>query len=360
MAFRLSKSVIHTFPAAKDFDKNPYVFDVCNNTQGLLAVSACGPGHVIKVYDEQTLSCSIQLGGHAAAVNDIHFSLLSPHLLYSSSSDGTVKVWDMRSPHAPVSSISSGGKPFWSAHLNSDETMMSTGCGRLVRVYDMRTQKLFRNYSDVHTEDVTQVRCHPTLPSITVSGGEDGLICVSNHQPEDEDDSLEAVFNVEVAISRIGFCGNLAQQVYCTTNIHSLQMWDVGKEKLLVNVEDMRGALQSTSPHPVDYLVDCKYQRSTDTLHLFTGSESGHLSMWRLSSDGPQLEACMQDKEGHVAIVRGVCCDFEKSIIWSGGEDCKVCMWKHDANSSLPPISTDRAGGVGKVRNERKMGWSPY
>eukprot|EP00960_Hanusia_phi_P029972 748313-Hanusia_phi.AAC.1 len=73
-----------------------------------------------------------------------------------------------------LSICSAGGKPFWSAHLNSDETLMSAGCGKLLRVYDMRvrkslarwktcfdvflqTQKLFRNYSDVHTDDVTQV-----------------------------------------------------------------------------------------------------------------------------------------------------------------------------------------------------------
>ena len=45
----LQRGIVHTFAAASDEDKNPYVFDVCSNRAGQLAVSACGPGHAIKV-----------------------------------------------------------------------------------------------------------------------------------------------------------------------------------------------------------------------------------------------------------------------------------------------------------------------
>ena len=48
-AWPLHRGIVHTFPASGDADKNPYVFDVCCNKAGQLAVSACGPGHAIKV-----------------------------------------------------------------------------------------------------------------------------------------------------------------------------------------------------------------------------------------------------------------------------------------------------------------------
>ena len=57
----LQKAIVHTFPSSGDADQNPYVFDVCSNSENLLAVSACGPGHVIKVYDKTALTCVAQV-----------------------------------------------------------------------------------------------------------------------------------------------------------------------------------------------------------------------------------------------------------------------------------------------------------
>ena len=38
----------------------------------MLAVSACGPGHVIKVYDKTELTCMALLAGHTAKVIHTH------------------------------------------------------------------------------------------------------------------------------------------------------------------------------------------------------------------------------------------------------------------------------------------------
>lgn len=263
---RLHKSIVHTFPSSGDADQNPYVFDVCSNSENLLAVSACGPGHVIKVYDKMSLTCVNQLPGHSAKVNDLHFFPADPNGLYSASSDGTLRLWDLRAPMTNVHTFSTGGREVWAASVSIDSNFVAGGVLASLRTWDLRTRKAYRAYSDVHTDDVTCVRSHPFLASVFVTGSEDGLMCAVNNASVHQDDALEAVINVNVAISRIGFLGAQAQQVYAVTNVHGIQIWDFGAfsstdfsnsscrgcdlqaggaaqaQTLLVNVEDLRPA----------------------------------------------------------------------------------------------------------------------
>jgi WD40 repeat protein len=139
VACRLQKAIVHTFPSSGDADANPYVFDVCSNAAGLLAVSACGPGHVIKVYDQAELTCVAQLPGHAATVNALHFSPADPNGLYSASSDGTVRLWDLRAPAPNVHTFSTGGKEVWSAAISIDSTFVAAGVASALRYLSFRT-----------------------------------------------------------------------------------------------------------------------------------------------------------------------------------------------------------------------------
>ena len=208
----LRKAIVHTFPSSGDADQNPYVFDVCCNSENLLAVSACGPGHVIKVYDQSELTCVAQLHGHSGKVNELHFSPTDPNGLYSASSDGTLRLWDMRVPSPNVHTFNTGGKEVWSASMSLDATYIAGGvasavrspilAASLVRVYcsktlwltfgrrrrlptaslaclstycrcrtwDLRTRKAYRSYVDAHTDDVTCVRAHPLHHSVFVTG----------------------------------------------------------------------------------------------------------------------------------------------------------------------------------------------
>jgi hypothetical protein len=130
------------------------------------------------------------------------------------------------------------------------------------------------------------------LPSVFLTGSEDGLMCAVNNACADIDDALEAVMNANVALSRIGFAGAQAQQLYAVTNVHGLQLWDFGREELLVNIEDMRGPCSQAVASHMDYLIDCKYHPSTDELFLFAGGDAGHLAVFHVRpGEGPVAAA---------------------------------------------------------------------
>ena len=180
MACRLSQTTVHSFPSSEDMDQNPYVFDMCCNSEDLLAVSACGPGHIIKVYDKLSLKCVAQLAGHTAKVNELHFAPAGVNTLYSASNDGSLRLWDVRAPKPLVHSFTTGGKEIWSAGMSVDSNVSAAGVEYTLRTWDLRTRKLYRSYVDAHTDDVTCVCAHPLLPSVFLTGSEDGLMCAIN------------------------------------------------------------------------------------------------------------------------------------------------------------------------------------
>ena len=76
--YRFDRGVIHTFPAESDPDQSPYIFDVSFSSSGLVAVSACGPGHLIKLYDRATLTCVGQVFESYFSVEIFLYIALNP------------------------------------------------------------------------------------------------------------------------------------------------------------------------------------------------------------------------------------------------------------------------------------------
>jgi WD40 repeat protein len=146
-------------------------------------------------------------------VNELQFAPADPQGLYSASSDGTLRLWDLRAPAPNVHTFNTGGKEVWAASMSSDSTFVAGGVASALRTWDLRTRKAYRSYVDAHTDDVTCVRAHPAVASVFVTGSEDGLICAINNACADMDDAIETVINVNCAIARVGFLG--AQVALC-------------------------------------------------------------------------------------------------------------------------------------------------
>ena len=102
------RTVINSFSGAAD-DNPSYVLSLCGDQTGRLAAVA-GSEFDIKLYDRSTLQPLGAQGApaHAGRINEVCFGgAAAPGLLYSASSDHSVRVWDSSSPSAagPVATL---------------------------------------------------------------------------------------------------------------------------------------------------------------------------------------------------------------------------------------------------------------
>lgn len=76
----------------------------------------------------------------------------------------------------------------------------------LTRLRDQRnTSAPLRSYIDSHTDTVTSLQLHPTLPTLLLSSSTDGLVNIFDTSQAEEEDALYQVINHGSAIAHAGF-----------------------------------------------------------------------------------------------------------------------------------------------------------
>jgi WD40 repeat protein len=179
-----------------------------------VVVSGGGEGG-IRLWEPQSGVCMAELSGHKAAVSCLHSSgreilsgsrdravhLWDPeskdpgplaifrghtswlrhvqfkgaHLLVSSSSDRTLRVWDRRAPTAAVASLCANDAPLtcFSTSRGSNPTLVSGTADGAVKVWDLRAHDTAVQTLAGHTGAVSALhrdRCH------VLSAGADGIV----------------------------------------------------------------------------------------------------------------------------------------------------------------------------------------
>jgi WD40 repeat protein len=113
--------------------------------------------------------------------------------------------------------------PSFSCAIGSSGTSLvaSTGCD--ISIWDLRnTRKPVMYFDNSHSDEVTQIRFHPTQQTLFCSGGMDGLICAFDISQNNEDDAIQTILPVDHAIRKIGF---LDDSVYCLTSTEQFSIW---------------------------------------------------------------------------------------------------------------------------------------
>ena len=62
-------------------------------------------------------------------------------------------------------------------------------------------------YGDIHSDIVTQLKFHPSHPSILASGGEDGLVCMYDVATDSGDEAVLSILNTDAPVRKLGFFG---------------------------------------------------------------------------------------------------------------------------------------------------------
>eukprot|EP00118_Oscarella_pearsei_P004736 m.20708 g.20708 ORF g.20708 m.20708 type:complete len:244 (+) comp28066_c0_seq2:2-733(+) len=194
------------------FDEKAYVLhlDMSKETSESHSVAASGSSDVIKIFSCHNLQIKGTLqDSDLTSISGIQFHPENPHLLFSSSLNGCVQCWDLRT--STVGRMYrlrfQRDKEFCSFDVNCTGRTVAAGTDAssddndaFVIFWDTRLSMPLKVFEDVHSDDVTQVKFHPTNRHQLVTGSTDGLVCLLDLSEANEDDSLITVFNSESSV----------------------------------------------------------------------------------------------------------------------------------------------------------------
>jgi hypothetical protein len=260
---------------------------------------------VVKVYQRGegeragSVGALLELAGHGGAVTDVTFPLPEePHLVTSSSEDGTVRLWDCRAAEGAreVQRYTAHfAKTFATAALGGGGDHLVCGaCKEQIVFWDRRAGTGLHVFEDSHSEDVTRLRFQPGRRNRLFTASVDGLACVfdcgGNPSDINDEDGLLAVMSTGTAIVEMGFCGGPggggdADVLWVLTGNEDAWLFDAAENgetlgDTLAHVLDTRGAAARAAAaagvptravpgsmpedhevcglsHQVDYLIAC-------------------------------------------------------------------------------------------------------
>ncbi|GAB4815922.1 hypothetical protein N2152v2_002968 [Parachlorella kessleri] len=368
-----------------DLDKNDqcYVLDLvhCPAT-GMVAAPLSN--RLVKLYNESGVEFTGDLRGHSQRITAARFDLPEePHLLHTSSSDGTVAGWDTRSGQQ-VERFQASGRELFCASTTG--TLVAAGGGDSILFWDRRKAQPLTSFGDTHAQDVTQVAFHPLHRHMLVSGSEDGLVAVfDTAQGLDEDEGFKAALNIDNSVARLGFYGPQASKLWVTSGTETFHLWewaaacndeaeggngalaDVGNAReQLTQAASLGGAVGAALAPSVDYLIGCEYAPAADQLWLAAGNNTGVVGLFPVAEPPPALgrsEDAAPAPLGSVfappqaALARGHD-EVVRAIVWpggtgsvclSGGEDSRLCMWRllGPGQHAAAAAAQQRSGSMG-------------
>ncbi len=123
-----------------------------------------------------------EINAHGGAVNSVR--KVDENSFCSCSNDGIVKIWDLRSPEGNNCVAAMEGVnnlPFVS--LDARDTLVGAGTelkgDSHLFIWDRRRLSVpFKQFTECHQDDITEVRFHPTRRNMLLSGSTDGYVNV--------------------------------------------------------------------------------------------------------------------------------------------------------------------------------------
>eukprot|EP01034_Spumella_vulgaris_P023250 gene23250-29455_t len=272
------------------------------------------------------------------------------------------------------------------------DSLLAAGCESSILFYDIRGGSVVQNkrhtklaeYSDVHSDLITQLKFNPSSPHLLTSASEDGLICVMDTGTSEAEDAVVSILNTECPTRRFGFFGENNENVFALSTVETASFWHFPSAQRLAHFPSIRETME------VEYLVDCVYEPSTDKLCVLAGDYSGNGVLAEVDPEGCREIARLSG--GHVSTIR--CCSVLRNsasssgsssnsslpsvgALFTGGEDSRVCSWTPTASYHSTSASQDslessgsaaRSSGSSTMKEKKKksksssdeMRYKPY
>lgn len=188
-------------------------------------------------------------------------------------------------------------------------------------------------YSDVHSDDITELKFHPTMPYFLLSGSTDGLVNILDTNIADEDEVVVQAFNHNASIHRAGFLNDV--EVFALSHDEKLAIYstdpNLASGDAIQDFGDMRTILEC------QYVANVFPKLNGAGAVIGAGScEHEMFGMVHLSPRGHGDKKWVLDLDNSVGmpgahgqeVVRSfVFMDAEKTV-YTAGEDACVKSWK--------------------------------
>jgi WD40 repeat protein len=335
-------------------EERNYILSVDSSSDAKLACSCSD--NTIHVLSSEQLETELVLTAHADAISSVEFSAQNPSQLYSAGCDNKVLFWDLRTGVAPVHQILLEDE-ISAMTVGMDDSLLACSIENTLFFYDLRNLGKLGTYGDCHTDDITRIRFDPCHPSVLATAGEDGLVCVYDTSVSAQDEAILSILNTDCAVREFGFFGAGAAGIYCLSSIETGSFWHHPSAQRLGNFPELKNDVG------VDYFVGCWENRGasdSDQLYLLAGRFDGSGCVSEITPASVQVKGHIEagglatgSIQGHADIIRCMAMDSTGRIIFTGGEDGRLCAWRNGPSFNPPSHNgLSRAQRVGNTRYE--------
>jgi WD40 repeat protein len=211
-----------------------------------------------------------------------------------------------------------------------------------------------------------------------ISTCEDGLICLYDTTKASEELALENIINVQSPVREAGFFGPQSEAIYCLTGDESLKLYSASSSicrkdsgHQLRNLLSQQMQMHLGTICPIEYLVDCIWDSSSNQLLLLAGSATGNAGVFQVGES--DIAPIYHLSGGHEGVVRAWSRQSSSTFL-TAGEDARLCEWSSQmiapASSTLKSktivskgsnVRSIAPGRGGKLRRPRsRMAHTPY
>jgi WD40 repeat protein len=338
------------------FAENPlstsgdYVFHLAPISQGLVASMSNNAVHLL-AYDPLTFKTSSSLrvieGAHSAGSSITGLKAVDANTVVSTSDAGEIRLWDFRMSNSSRPQVEfrvlppqNFGKkndkpmPILSVDALAQRVAVGTelvGVDAGVHIFDLRggSSEPAVSYVDSHNDDVTEIKFHPTDVNALLSGSTDGLVNVYNTTIADEDEAVYQTINHGASIHSTGFLAE--KRLYALSHMETLSVYQVADpdanvpEPAPVEFGDVR------EPWGCEYVIDVCPGYVAVGSHPEEDQASQNFSLIPFLNETPDLANRLVFQGGHgEEVVRSLYIDDRSQVVYSGGEDGIVKVWKAD------------------------------
>jgi WD40 repeat protein len=251
------------------------------------------------------------------------------------------------------------------------------------------------SYVEAHSDDITSLSFHPSVPFVLLSASSDSLVAVSDIRRTDEDDSVLGVINTGASVARAGWGGSSTtrpkaamegeEQIqsdvpplgafWSVSDMQTVGIWEAdGWEELLSPPDVRQGEAMMMMPawkteFVVDASADSQLIQGRDSVGLFCGNQDGSTALIEIpNEEGKDWIMHCRLTGSHNEIVRSVLWDLNNQCVFTGAEDGQICGWQLNGEDSqesshalanLTPNTQSRSTGALKEERSRAT-YRPY